>query len=225
MRITLIGATGRMGLELKKIIAQDANLSIAGEISKNTQNIEHFFSNSDVAIDFSAPTGTMHCLPIAAKHKLPYVLGTTGFSAQEQTSIKSHAKDIAIVQSGNMSLGVTVLATLVQQAAKMLKGANFDICIEEMHHKQKKDAPSGTALLLGTHVLQGAPNTAIQYASLRGGTVVGEHSVILAGEGERIMLSHSAQDRHIFAIGAIKAAHWLHGRAAGLYNMQDVLTM
>lgn len=225
MRITLIGATGRMGLELKKIIAQDNSLSIAGEISKNTQNIDHFFSNSDVAIDFSAPAGTMHCLPIAAKHKLPYVLGTTGFSTQEQESIKNHAKDLAIVQSGNMSLGVNVLTMLVQQAAAMLKNANFDVGIEEMHHKNKKDAPSGTALLLGANVLKGAPGTKIQYASLRGGTVVGEHSVILAGEGERIMLSHSAQDRDIFAVGAIKAASWLQGKKAGLYNMQDVLTV
>ena len=152
------------------------------------------------------------------------------------------AQRTPIIRSGNMSLGVNLLGVLVRQAAKALDAADFDIEILEMHHKHKVDAPSGTALLLGEAAAQGRgidlaqssvrvrdghtgprPEGAIGFATLRGGSVVGDHSVILAGAGERIVLSHHAEDRAIFARGAVKAALWAHGRKSGLYSMLDVL--
>lgn len=228
MRIALVGATGQMGLELKSAIEKDAKLSLVAQVASNStnsnsNNIDALFKNCDVVIDFSTPIATMHCLPIAAAYNIPYVLGTTGFTKLEQDTIEIHAKNTAIVQSGNMSLGVALLSILAQQAAAILNGAHFDISIAEMHHKHKKDAPSGTALLLGSHILKAAPGSAIEYSAMRGGTVVGDHQVIFAGSNERLVLSHYAQDRHIFAAGALKAALWLQGKAPGLYNMHNVL--
>jgi 4-hydroxy-tetrahydrodipicolinate reductase len=163
------------------------------------------------------------------------VIGTTGFSADQDRQIEAAACDTAIVKSANMSVGVALLANLVQRAAKALP--DFDIEILEMHHRRKVDAPSGTALLLGRAAAGGRsvplqPRESAQgtraegtigFASLRGGTVVGEHEVIFAGPYERIVLSHTAEDRMIFARGALLAARWAQGRAPGLYGMNDVL--
>jgi 4-hydroxy-tetrahydrodipicolinate reductase len=178
---------------------------------------------------------------LAAQARIVHVIGTTGFTPSDITRLQAAARHAIIVKSGNMSLGINLLSALVAQAAKALP--NFDIEILEMHHKMKVDAPSGTALLLGEaaakgrgiqldkhwvksrdgHNLGPRADGSIGFASLRGGSVVGEHEVIVAGPGERITLSHSAEDRSIFARGAIAAARWGHGKKPGLYGMTDVL--
>jgi 4-hydroxy-tetrahydrodipicolinate reductase len=170
-----------------------------------------------------------------------HVIGTTGFDEKGENRIKAAARHAIIVKSGNMSMGVNLLAALAERAARALP--DYDIEVLEMHHRNKVDAPSGTALLLGHAAAQGREvalnkhavksrdghnlgprkDGDIGFASLRGGTVVGEHSIIFAGTGERITLSHSAEDRSIFAHGALTAAKWGHGQKPGLYSMTDVL--
>jgi len=169
-----------------------------------------------------------------------HVIGTTGFSAADDKRIEAASRHAVIVKSGNISLGVTLLTALVAKATKALPG--YDVEILEMHHKMKVDAPSGTALLLGEAAAQGRGSSleklrrrdgnngpriegSIGFASLRGGSVVGEHDVILAGPGERLTLSHSAEDRSIFARGALAAARWGYGKKPGLYSMTDVLDL
>lgn len=196
---------------------------------------------SEVLVDFSAPFALDANLHAAVGAGIPIVIGTTGLEAAHHAAIDSAAGAVAVLQTGNTSLGVTVLAHLVREAAARL-GDDWDIEIVEMHHRMKVDAPSGTALLLGEAAAAGRGVTladhresgregqtgarargAIGFAALRGGTVAGEHSVILAGEQERLTLSHSAESRAIFARGAVKAAEWLIGRAPGRYGMDDVL--
>lgn len=189
---------------------------------------------ADVLIDFTTAETSVRLSAIAADAQLPVVIATTGFSPDQDAAIAAAAKKIAIVKSANLSVGVSLLAAFVRQAAGVLKA--FDIQILDMHHRKKVDAPSGTALLLAraaanaekasgseTESSAGFDQNRIGFASLRGGTVVGEHSVIFAGPYERLTLSHTAEDRAIFANGALVAARWLQGRAPGLYDMQDVL--
>ncbi len=198
---------------------------------------------ADGIIDFSTPRATVAFAALAAQARIPHVIGTTGLSAGDLDKVAAAAWHAPIVRSGNMSLGVILLASLVRQAARAL-GADADIEIVEMHHRLKVDAPSGTALLLGeaaaeglgvnldAHAVRGRdgqtgvrPRDAIGFASLRGGTVVGDHRVVFAAAGERIELAHIADDRAIYAQGAIKAALWLRGRKPGLYTMDDVLDL
>ncbi len=179
---------------------------------------------------------------LAAQARIVHVIGTTGCTSEDDAKIAAAARHAVVIKSGNMSLGVNLLAVLVKQAARALGADDFDIEILEMHHKHKVDAPSGTALLLGEAAAEGRDiglgqhsvrvrdghtgareNGTIGFAALRGGSVVGDHSVILAGQGERITLSHHAEDRTIFARGAVKAALWGRGRKPGLYSMADVL--
>ena len=194
----------------------------------------------DAVVDFTTPKASVELAGLAAQARIVDVIGTTGFSAEDDAKIRAAARHAVIVKSSNMSRGVAVLAALVKQAAKALP--DFDIEIVEMHHNKKVDAPSGTALMLGEaaaaarniklgdHAVRardghtGARTAGtIGFASLRGGTVVGEHEVILAGAGERIVLSHVAEDRVILARGAVAAALWGHGKKEGLYGMADVL--
>ncbi|WP_157014323.1 4-hydroxy-tetrahydrodipicolinate reductase [Mesorhizobium xinjiangense] len=200
------------------------------------------FAKADGVVDFTAPAASVEFAGYAAQARIVHVIGTTGCSAEDDAAIKAAARHATIVKSGNMSLGVNLLSVLVRQAAVALEAADFDIEVLEMHHRHKVDAPSGTALLLGEAAAKGRgvslheesvrvrdghtgprPEGAIGFATLRGGSVVGEHSVILAGEGERIVLSHHAEDRSLFARGAVKAALWARGRKPGLYSMLDVL--
>jgi 4-hydroxy-tetrahydrodipicolinate reductase len=193
-----------------------------------------------VAIDFSIPAATLRLTAEAATRGLPLVLATTGLSAAEQLEIETAARSIAIVQAGNFSIGITVLLDLVAEAARRLDG--YEIEVLEMHHKRKIDAPSGTALALaraaasarGTQLEDSAvyhregmtgprPDGAIGMQSLRMADVVGEHTVYLAGTGERIELSHRALSRDNFAMGAVRAANWVVDRRPGLYSMSDVL--
>ncbi|NTE85119.1 4-hydroxy-tetrahydrodipicolinate reductase [Agrobacterium rubi] len=200
------------------------------------------FLHAEGVIDFTSPAGSVGFAGLAAQARIVHVVGTTGCSPDDEDKFKAAARHARIVKSGNMSLGVNLLGVLTQQAAKALDAEAWDIEIIEMHHKHKVDAPSGTALLLGQAAAQGRgidlaaksvrvrdghtgprEGGTIGFATLRGGSVVGDHSVIFAGEGEQVTLSHHAADRTIFARGAIAAAVWAHGQKPGLYSMLDVL--
>jgi 4-hydroxy-tetrahydrodipicolinate reductase len=200
-------------------------------------------TGADAIVDFTAPAASVALAKRAAELGLIHVIGTTGCSEADDAAIRAAAEAGArIVKSGNFSLGVNVLAALVRQAARLLPG--YDVEIVEMHHRRKVDAPSGTALMLGQaaaegrgirvaeHAVRGRdgqvgprPAGAIGFASLRGGTVIGDHSVILAGDSERIELTHRAEDRAMFAVGAVRAALWARQVAPGLYSMADVLAL
>ena len=198
-------------------------------------------AKADGIVDFTAPSATLEFAALVAKAGKVHVIGTTGLSAADETKIKDAAKSAVIVKSGNMSLGVNLLAALTKRVAKTLDNS-FDIEILEMHHNQKVDAPSGTALMLGRAAADGRgialdeqsvksrdghtgarKGGDIGFAALRGGTVVGEHSVIFAGAAERVELTHKAEDRMIFARGALHAARWARAQKPGLYSMMDVL--
>lgn len=264
MKLVVTGAGGRMGQALIRIIAQTEGASLhaaieregspligrdAGEISGAgalgvpvTSDPLAAFLNADGVIDFTAPAASIEYAGLAAQARIVHVIGTTGCSTEDEEKFRAAARHARIVKSGNMSLGVNLLAALVRQAARALDAAGWDIEVLEMHHKHKVDAPSGTALLLGEAAAEGRgvslaeksvrvrdghtgprPEGAIGFATLRGGSVVGEHSVILAGEGEVLTFSHSAGDRSIFARGAVKAALWAYQQKPGLYSMSDVL--
>jgi 4-hydroxy-tetrahydrodipicolinate reductase len=199
------------------------------------------FAAADGVLDFTSPKATVDFAGYAAQARIVHVIGTTGCGPEEDAAIAAAARHATIVKSGNMSLGVNLLGALVRQAARAL-GADFDIEILEMHHRHKVDAPSGTALLLGERAAEGRgidlaehsvrsrdghtgprPEGSIGFATLRGGSVIGEHAVVFAGEGERIVLSHIAENRTIFARGAVRAALWARGRKPGLFSMLDVL--
>lgn len=264
MRLAVVGADGKMGRELLSAIARidgvelqaaivktgspfigkDAGLLVGNE--KNGVIISDdplpAFAKVEGVLDFTSPEASVTYAGYAAQARIIHVIGTTGFSASDEEKIKAASAHATIVKSGNMSLGINLLAGLVKQAAKALNAQDYDIEIAEMHHRRKVDAPSGTALLLGEAAAEarnqnladvsvrgrdghtGARKTGtIGFSSLRGGTVVGDHSVIFAGENERIVLSHFAQERSIFADGAVKAALWAQKQKAGLYSMADVL--
>jgi 4-hydroxy-tetrahydrodipicolinate reductase len=236
----LAGAVEQEGSEH---IGEDAGeLAGAGRLDvKIASDPLPVFAHADGVLDFTRPAASVTFAGYAAQARIVHVIGTTGCGPQDDAAIAAAARHATIVKSGNMSLGVNLLSVLVEQAAKALD-EDFDIEILEMHHRHKVDAPSGTALLLGEAAAKGrdvdlgdhsvrtrdghtgarAEGT-IGFATLRGGSVVGEHSVILAGAGERIVLSHQAQDRAIFARGAIKAALWAREKKPGLYSMLDVL--
>jgi 4-hydroxy-tetrahydrodipicolinate reductase len=263
VRLVVVGAAGRMGRVLVRAIPDTIGVCLAGALEKPdspaigqdsgvfvggepngvivTSDAEAALAGADVLIDFSSPAGTIELAALTAKAHVAHVIGTTGLSQSDLDRIAIAARDTVVVRSGNMSLGVNLLAALVERAAKAL-GPAWDAEIFEMHHKLKVDAPSGTALLLGEAVARGrgvnlaehsargrdgltGPRRAgeIGFASLRGGTVIGDHTVIFAGVGERIELSHRAEDRGVFARGALAAALWTRGRAPGLYSMADVL--
>jgi len=219
---TLAGLSGPLG-----IAAASDPLAVIGQ--------------ADALIDFSSPRASVEFAALAAQARIVHVIGTTGFEEAGEDAIRAAARHATIVKAGNMSLGVNLLASLVRQAARTL-GIDWDIEIIEMHHRHKGDAPSGTALLLGEAAAEGRGVAlrdvsergrdgvtgarkpgAIGFASLRGGTVVGDHDVIFAGPSERILLGHIAEDRAIFARGAIRAALWGRDKGPGLFNMADVL--
>ena len=238
-KIGIIGSNGRMGQALVDAIAQ-AGHELAGGVDKG-DDIGLLIAASDVLVDFSSPHALELTLDACIAANKPIVIGTTGLEERHHYLIDDAAADIAILQTGNTSLGVTMLAALVHEAAARL-GDDWDIEIVEMHHRMKVDAPSGTAMLLGEaaakgrHIelasnsergrdgITGARKTgAIGFASLRGGTVAGDHSVMFAGNEESITLSHRAENRAIFARGAVKAALWLAQQTPGRFTMPDVL--
>jgi 4-hydroxy-tetrahydrodipicolinate reductase len=197
---------------------------------------------ADAIVDFTSPDATVVFSVLAAQARATHIVGTTGLQVAHIEALKAAARHTVVMQSGNMSLGVNLLSVLVEQAAKTLAASGWDIEIAEMHHKHKVDAPSGTALMLGEAAAKGRGiglnNNAVRsrdghtgarvegtigFATLRGGSVVGEHAVLFAGEGETVELSHRAIDRSIFARGAIHAALWGQGKKPGFYSMRDVL--
>ena len=233
------------GLEAKDSAAlgQDLGVLAGGEklgINASDDALA-LMAAADGVIDFTTPAASVELAGLAAQARSVHIIGTTGFDAAQEEAIAAAARHARIVKSGNMSLGVNVLAGLVKQAAAQL-GDDWDIEILDMHHRHKVDAPSGTALLLGAAAADGRgvdlddrresrrdgigeprATGAIGFAALRGGSVVGDHEVILAGENEQIRLVHRAEDRDIFARGALKAAQWAHDKSEGLYTMQNVL--
>ena len=263
MRLVVMGAGGRMGRTLVKAITEAQGVTVCAALERAgsaalgkdtgelagvgplgvpvTDDALTAVVDADGIVDFTAPAATVEMAALAAQARIVHIIGTTGLQPADLAKIEAASRHAPIVRSGNMSLGVNVLAVLVQRAAKAL-AADWDIEIVEMHHRMKVDAPSGTALLLGEAAARGreielAEHSArardghtgarkagdIGFAALRGGTVIGDHSVIFAGAGERIELVHRAEDRSLFANGAIKAALWARGRKPGQYSMLDVL--
>lgn len=237
--IGIYGSNGRMGRAIATI-AEGEGCTVAGGVDAGGDPLP-LAQAADVLVDFSTPAALEPHLAAAVAARTPIVIGTTGLSATHHALIEQAAALIPVLQTGNTSLGVTLLQTLVREAAARL-GAEWDIEIVEMHHRHKVDAPSGTALLLGEAAAAGRATRlaevrvdsraglvgartegTIGFASLRGGSVVGDHSVVFAGEGERVELNHRGEDRSIFARGAVKAALWLAGRAPGRYAMAEVL--
>ncbi|KKI17994.1 4-hydroxy-tetrahydrodipicolinate reductase [Sphingomonas sp. ABOLG] len=237
--IGIYGSEGRMGRVIATI-AEDEGARIAGGVDAGGDPVPLAHA-ADVLVDFSTPAALESHLAAAVAARTPMVIGTTGLLPTHHAMIDRAAQEIAVLQTGNTSLGVTLLGILVQEAAQRL-GSDWDIEIVEMHHRHKVDAPSGTAVLLGEAAARGRRTTlneervdgraglvgartegTIGFSSLRGGTVVGDHLVVFAGEGERIELGHRGEDRSIFARGAVKAALWLADRPAGRYSMAEVL--
>lgn len=219
--------------------AQLAGLSASG--LSVVDNAADLFAVSDAVVDFTAPAATVVHAKLAAETNTALIPGTTGLDAGQQSEIENAASNVPIVQAANYSVGVNVLQILTEQAAKMM-GDDFDIEVLEMHHRHKVDAPSGTALALGQAAAAGRnvdlesvsqrvrdgitgerPRGEIGFATLRGGMVVGDHTVMFASDDERIELTHKASDRGLFAKGAIRAALWTDGKTPGLYSMRDVL--
>lgn len=263
MRLIVAGAGGRMGRALLRAISETDGAVVVGALESPTSellgqdsgtlaglpangvklsgDLWTMSKEADGILDFTVPAATIANVAIAAERGIVHVIGTTGLSASDDAVIKSVTKQAIVVQAGNMSLGVNLMAALVKRVAQSL-GNGFDIEILEMHHKAKIDAPSGTAFMLGEAAaagrgivldqhsargrdgITGARKTGdIGFASLRGGTVTGDHTVIFAGPYERLEISHKAEDRMIFAHGALKAAMWAHGKKPGHYSMADVL--
>ena len=239
------GCTVAGAIEIPGSIALGQDVGLLAGVGKLTVPITDDFAaiadKVDGVLDFSVPAASVRTAGIAAETGIVHIIGTTGFSKSDEAQIATFGKRARIVKAGNMSLGVNLLIALTRKVAAALD-VDFDIEILEMHHKHKVDAPSGTALMLGEAAadgrglnlrdrsargrdgITGARRVGdIGFASLRGGNVVGDHSVIFAGDGERIELTHRADDRAVFARGAVKAALWARGRKAGLYAMADVL--
>jgi 4-hydroxy-tetrahydrodipicolinate reductase len=237
---SLAGGTEPKGSPLlKQDLGVLAGLAPCGK--KVTDDLKALVAASDAIIDFTTPASTLKAAALAAEKKKIHVIGTTGLGPRELSELKKFSQKTAIIQAPNMSVGVNLLAALVREVASVLDEA-FDIEVLEMHHGKKVDAPSGTALALGQAAADGRkvklakvsrmersgnvgarPKGEIGFATLRGGDVVGDHTVIFAGEGERIELTHKASSRAIYAKGALRAALWAKGRKPGLYTMRDVL--
>ena len=240
VRILLVGAAGRMGQTIKRIAESQADITITAECDLG-DTLDHCILHCDVVIDFSHPSATERNAAASAASEKPLVIGTTGHSREQLALIEQTAKSIPVLLAANFSAGVNTLFWLTRKAAELL-GPGFDLEVVEMHHRLKKDAPSGTAkrlaqilsearaLAYDKHVTHGReglvgerPGEQIGIHAIRGGDVVGDHRVIFAAAGERLELTHKASSRETFAIGALRAARWIIGKPAQLYNMEDVL--
>ena len=249
MKIAIVGAAGRMG-KMLCALAEGTELEVVSKVDVAEGYDKTWSDDVEGVVDFSYHTAVPVAVEKAAAKGLAYVIGTTGLTADEQKVVDAAAKKIPIVQSGNYSLGVNLLLELVKKAAQVL-GPEYDIEVTEMHHRHKKDAPSGTALMLARSAARGRfegfekferfeksdkdftygrkgdigerPVGEIAIHALRGGSVVGDHTVMFAGDVERVELTHKAQGREAFAAGALKALQWAKGRQPGIYSMRDVL--
>ncbi len=261
-KVVITGVSGRMGIALLEGVFADDALSLHAAVDRSgstlvgqdagaqlgistgvkvTSDLAGALEHADVLIDFTRPEASMQYLAACQKAGVKMVIGTTGFSKEEKDKIKAASKEIAVVFAPNMSVGVTLLINLVEQAAKVLN-EGYDIEVVEMHHRHKVDAPSGTALRLGEAAAEGLGQDLkdcavygregvtgereagkIGFATLRGGDVVGDHTVVYAGTGERVEITHKASSRATFALGALRAAKFLSEKNAGMYDMRDVL--
>ncbi|MBI3581821.1 MAG: 4-hydroxy-tetrahydrodipicolinate reductase [Nitrospinae bacterium] len=262
LKVAVTGCAGRMGREITDLVSRDEDMKIAGMVERKghplvgqdligpdmagnpgpiiTDNLREIIGGVDVVIDFTTPESSMEHYKIVAGAGKGIVIGTTGFSAEQLKTMENYRDKAACVRSPNMSIGVNVMFKLVSEAAKML--ANYDMEITEIHHKLKKDAPSGTAMRLaeilaretsrdlskvGVYGRRGMVGERkpgeIGVMSLRMSDVVGEHTVYFGGHGERLEITHRASSRMNFAAGAVLAAGWLAGKKKGMYDMQDVL--
>lgn len=258
-----MGAAGRMGQAITRVVHEMADCSISGGTEPEgsemigedlgelagvgklgipiTTDALELFTRSEGVIDFTTPDATVEHAGLAAQARIVHVIGTTGLAPHHEDAILAASRHAVVVKSGNMSLGVNLLAAVVRKAAESL-GPDYDIEIVEMHHRLKVDAPSGTALMLGKAAADGRHigldehsvrvrdgHTGVRkrgdigFATLRGGDVIGDHSVVFAGPSERIELTHRAGNRELFARGAVQAALWGKGKPPALYSMQDVL--
>lgn len=246
MKLILCGACGRMGRNVAELAAENRDTVVCGiDVSPSPMSFPVYKSfseakeSADVVVDFSSAQNLEERLSFCKERSLGIVLGSTGYTAEDERLIAQYARSVAIFKTGNLSVGINLLQLLVKKAAEIL-GDSFDAEIIERHHNRKKDAPSGTALMLADSVNEGfgggkekvcgreglvgeRKKSEIGIHAVRGGTIVGEHEVMFAGEDEIITLSHSARSRKVFASGALKAAAWLIGKPAGLYNMSDLL--
>ena len=222
VRILLVGSAGRMGKVIVDLAKREPNIEIAAQCDLG-DDVAAAMQNCDVAIDFSQPGAVEEICRAALQGRRPLVIGTTGHSPEQRRLIEETAKSVPIVFASNFSVGVNALFALTGKAVKIL-GDEFDLEIIETHHVMKKDAPSGTAKTLA-EILKHARTSdkKIPIQSIREGEVVGEHTVIFDGPGERLELVHRARSRDTFAKGALRAAEWVIGKPAGLYTMQDVL--
>ena len=259
MKIAIAGCTGRMGQTLVKTVLEAQGACLVGGSERAgfdpilaktqlmslgvdfpiTSDPEALVAGSDAVIDFTAPEATLGVAHAAAKKGSILIVGTTGFTGSQQKELESLASQARIVQSGNFSIGVNLLEALIEQAARLLP-ESYDIEVFEMHHKHKKDAPSGTALMLGRAAANGRgvnfeekkalyrdgvrKTGDIGFSVARGGDVVGVHDVMFAGPGEIITLKHQGFNREIYATGAVRAALWAKDKKPGLYSMRDVVS-
>lgn len=264
MKIGVTGITGKMGKAIARLVDEDPIVQMAsglvrvgngfdgsdiGELLGKeksgrliTSNVDEFFANCQAVIDFSAPALSLDCAKKASETGKVFICGTTGFSEEEKRQLTAYAESCVIVWSSNMSVGVNLLMSLAEKVASVLRD-DYDIEIVEMHHKDKIDSPSGTALSLGAAAAKGRSSSLkeigqmsrvgkdnkrkrgeIGFASMRGGDVVGDHTVIFAGNGERVELTHKASNREVFGSGAVRAAIWGSNQKPGFYLMKDVLS-
>ena len=249
VKVLLHGCNGRMGKVISGLIAEDEKMKVVAGVDAfdNGQNefpvcktIRECQVAADVVIDFSVAAAVDDLLDYCVEHNTPCVLCTTGLSEEQMNKVNESAKKVAILKSANMSMGINMLMKLLKEATRILAPAGFDIEIVEKHHNQKLDAPSGTALALGDAIneelnneyeyvfdrstrREKRPKKEIGYSAIRGGTIVGEHDIIFAGKDEVITFSHTAYSRTVLGNGAVQAAKFLAGKAAGMYQMSDVI--
>ena len=248
-RIIMNGCNGKMGRVITRLVEEDAECEIVAgfDINDNFENTypvfsdpEEFMGEADVVIDFSHPSRLDALLSYCKRRNLPVIIATTGLSAEQKEKMQEASNEIPVFFSANMSLGINLLISLAKKATKLLEG-NFDIEIVERHHNQKIDAPSGTALAIADaidetlsypaeyvydrhSVRRKRKPTEIGIHAVRGGTIVGDHEVIFAGNDEVIELKHSAYSKEVFAVGAIRAAKYMKAKGAGMYDMNDLIS-
>ena len=241
MKVAILGAAGRMGHMLCDLVDRSEELELVAKCDVREEYPRTWPAETEAVIDFTFHAAVPENITKAAEDGVVYILGTTGLTDEEQSAVDAAAKKIPVVQSGNFSLGINLLLGLVRKASEIL-GVEYDCEVVEMHHRHKKDAPSGTALMLAKAAADGRgqdfddvsvfgregivgerPQGEIAVHALRGGSVIGDHTVMFAGDVERVELVHKAQTREAFAAGALRAALWAADKAPGLYNMRDVL--
>ncbi|MCA0177745.1 MAG: 4-hydroxy-tetrahydrodipicolinate reductase [Proteobacteria bacterium] len=242
LRVAVAGAGGRMGRLLIEAVQAAPDCTLVATLSQDTPDVTAALADAQVLIDFTRPEATAAYVPLCAARGVAMVIGTTGLTEAQRAAIARAATQIPIVLAPNMSVGVTVALALLEQATRAL-GAGWDVEVIEAHHRHKVDAPSGTALAMGEAVAHARgqrladvaryaregqtgerPDDEIGFATVRGGDIIGEHTVLFAGEGERIEIRHLSSGRGIYASGALRAARFVATAAPGFYDMQQVLT-